>query len=228
MNNTRSDTQAFYPAGNEHDQLATPSDPLNALHHSPQAINMLGIGSNDRNVTDYDPNPPVFQSLQELGQPSGNFIDPGNLFTFDGAFDFPIISNSMFPPPLGQAPMIQPYLSADLEALMGAQFTTDFTNGPALDPIINLEQMNYTGVVAAIDHSPFTPSSGFQTAEGGQDSAGQRVRQLSISNFEAATASHAISTMNGTAPVDSIRQTGNKQALLDSICQLVQLATTMQ
>jgi hypothetical protein len=108
------------PNNNESSVAANISQSLDPTQNSTQ------YRVQDQTPTHVDWSLPVLDSLPGIGQPFGSQIDPGNLFTFNDAFDFPYIPDLTL---AQQAQphdfMLRPYHSADFDALIG---TEDFNN----------------------------------------------------------------------------------------------------
>jgi hypothetical protein len=201
--------------------------------------------------TTFDTNPAIFESLRELGLAQGNLADPGNLFAFDGVFDFPYTPNPIFPPAANtnQAPMLPPYLTADFDALLGPIIPLDMGNSANSansvnpDPGIIFPSLNTcTESFAGIDNTCFSPWSGVQPGGNSGHSQNQDPFQQPVGSGtgnDQSPGMDVLSSIRTNSTFSNLGEdnffggagqdrNGHRQTLLDTICSLVQLASSMQ
>jgi hypothetical protein len=171
---------------------------------------------------------PVLDSLSGIGQPFGTQIDPGNLFTFNDAFDFPYIPDPTLPQQdRSHNLMLRPYPSADFDALIGPEVPMDFDNAnPSAQADNNLQTVgNENAMHDAISGPPFGFSPDVMDPSQSQR---PQAPPHDPSHLDALFSINIASTMSGATAEGGGVNNARREELLVTIGRLVELAASMQ
>jgi hypothetical protein len=171
-----------------------------------------------------------------------NPSEPFNPLTFDNTFNFPYTPNPTVPQTFDQVdgPLLTSYLPADLDNFMASGLSADFGNPwsssgnqDASSHPNSAQQPDTTGGAAAGSFNINDPAFWSSLAHVASSSRGDDLDLLNdspLGGLERVSSANTGSTMGGGPPVDlgPAEQAVYKQNLVDTIYQLVQIATSMQ
>jgi hypothetical protein len=183
----------------------------------------------DQIPTHVDWSLPVLDSLPGIGQPFGSQINPGNLFAFNDAFDFPYIPDPTLPlEARSHNLLLRSYPSADFDAFIGPELPMDFDNtNPSPQSVNNLQAVgNKNAMPDAASGTPFAFSPNMMDPS--QSHRPQAPPHDSSSHFDGLCSINTASTVNGGTAEGGGRNNAQREELLVNIGRLVELAASMQ